>query len=577
SGNYRWLRSKSVAQPITEIFLKICDAVAYAHAEGVVHLDLKPANIQIDEYGQVLVCDWGLARRLESDQQELGLDDDDVFEGHSQVKNTLDGRIKGSPGYMAPEQVNNEFGSRSVRTDIYSLGAMLYAMLTGQSPVESDDLQEIIDKTLKGEIIPPVQLKPELVIPNSLNAVCLKALSLQPQQRYSSVAQLSDEIRAYTAGFVTKAEDAGMWILVKKYIQRHRTVSLVSLASLLIIGALLLFFVISLNTEKNIAQVAREQAEISNKKALTLVDELNVEKVERRKASKSAAAEYYKTAQIKYRWDKYESALQAIKHVVALDPDFKEAWDLLARLYFGKLDFQKVIDSSNNGSMGKEDKWLREQAQLSLRITKGELPAADYIYNLRHRLIDSELNILYLHRQMFRTMTRLYPLEDRWEFARRSYQFYHSQGVRKRPFVFDKKKVGDLFSLSLTGNKGNLLTIVLRGLPLVELDLSNTSTRALKDLVGMPLKRLDISATWVKNISYLAKMPIEELNLANTRVVDLLPLKNTPLRKLVLGGEAISLVPLKSCKKLEKLIIPRDVYSETLLKKYGLWDKVEYR
>ena len=111
-----------------EIFLKICDAISYAHSKGVIHLDLKPANVQIGKFGEVTVCDWGLARKLESqlDSGEMKL---------SRLKqkltgNTHDGHIKGTPGYMAPEQIDNEYGLKSEKTDVFSLGSLLYIFLT---------------------------------------------------------------------------------------------------------------------------------------------------------------------------------------------------------------------------------------------------------------------------------------------------------------------------------------------------------------------------------------------------------------------------------------------------------------
>ena len=97
---------------LLDIFLKTCNAIAYAHAQGILHLDIKPENIQINDYGEVILIDWGLA---------WNLNEENIWD---------DGLIKGTPGYMAPEQIRSETDVFSPLTDIYALGALLYSILT---------------------------------------------------------------------------------------------------------------------------------------------------------------------------------------------------------------------------------------------------------------------------------------------------------------------------------------------------------------------------------------------------------------------------------------------------------------
>ena len=134
------LKQDSQSLTITEIldiYLKVCDAIAYAHDRGVVHLDLKPDNIQIDDFGDLRVCDWGLAQILDGhDDVHYQMPDLEKY-SFSQVDlncKTLDGYIKGSPGFMAPEQTGIYKHSKSVYTDTYSLTCILYALLTLEVP-----------------------------------------------------------------------------------------------------------------------------------------------------------------------------------------------------------------------------------------------------------------------------------------------------------------------------------------------------------------------------------------------------------------------------------------------------------
>jgi serine/threonine protein kinase len=193
---------------LMEIFLKICDAIAYAHSKGIIHLDLKPDNIQIDDYGEVLVCDWGLAKVM--DQPE----DIDSFESNldPDVYNdvTIDGYIKGTPNYMAPEQIKIDLSTKNQKTDIYALGGILYTLLCLKAPHESTNVEDILTETLTGKIdLPSNRNEQNRIVPPSLEAVTLKAMARNAENRYHSVPELSQEIYKWMEGFATDAEEAG--------------------------------------------------------------------------------------------------------------------------------------------------------------------------------------------------------------------------------------------------------------------------------------------------------------------------------------------------------------------------------
>ena len=242
------------------IFLKVCDAVAYAHSKGIIHLDLKPENIQVGDFGEVLVCDWGLAKVLEApeDITEATVDLDPCL--YNDV--TLDGCIKGTPGYMAPEQVNPDLGSKNQQTDIYALGGILYSLLCLKAPFESDTLEGVLKNTLKGKLqLPSERSVSERYIPLSLEAVAMKALEMNPKDRYQTVTELREEINKWMGGFATEAENASfaksLWLLLK----RHKTVS--ALLFVIFISSILAVYKIRQNEK---IALANEQKAIENEK-----------------------------------------------------------------------------------------------------------------------------------------------------------------------------------------------------------------------------------------------------------------------------------------------------------------------
>ena len=129
------------------VFLKVCDAVSYAHSNGIVHLDLKPENIQISAHGEVLICDWGLAKVVDLFKDESNpLLDNEAFYKADQLQHTLYGYIKGTPGFLSPEQAKGNKAEKSYSSDIYSLGAILYNILTKKIPIQSPSLDRVLEK-----------------------------------------------------------------------------------------------------------------------------------------------------------------------------------------------------------------------------------------------------------------------------------------------------------------------------------------------------------------------------------------------------------------------------------------------
>jgi serine/threonine protein kinase len=156
-------------------FVAVCNAVAYAHSRGVLHRDLKPGNVMLGPYGETLVVDWGLAkvvgRPAGGDGASEGTLRPPSAEGSAP---TQVGAAVGTPAYMSPEQAAGKVEELGPASDIYSLGATLYCLLTGKAPVEGQDAGEILRRVQRGDFAPPRAVKPG--VPRALEAVCIKAM-----------------------------------------------------------------------------------------------------------------------------------------------------------------------------------------------------------------------------------------------------------------------------------------------------------------------------------------------------------------------------------------------------------------
>jgi serine/threonine-protein kinase len=176
-------------------FIDVCNAVDYAHSRGVIHRDLKPANIIMGKHGETLVVDWGLAKAVGRADPSIG--ERTVAPGSSGTEETLPGCTLGTPAYMSPEQARGELSKLGARSDVYSLGATLYCVLTGKPPFEAEDLGAVLRAAEKGRFRPPTQLEPS--IERALEAICLKAMATRPEERYATARAVADDLERWMA------------------------------------------------------------------------------------------------------------------------------------------------------------------------------------------------------------------------------------------------------------------------------------------------------------------------------------------------------------------------------------------
>ena len=179
-------------------FTDVCNAIEYAHSRGVLHRDIKPGNVIVGKHGETLVVDWGLAKPLGTTE-----DGSDPEEGPlspwsvSGSAKTLPGSVLGTPAFMSPEQAQGDLQRLGPRSDVYSLGATLYCLLAGRAPFDDLDVETVLRKVQRGEFPSLHELKPG--VPRSLEAICLTALALRPEDRYSSAQALADDVDRWLA------------------------------------------------------------------------------------------------------------------------------------------------------------------------------------------------------------------------------------------------------------------------------------------------------------------------------------------------------------------------------------------
>ena len=217
---------------------KICSAVAYAHEEGVVHRDLKPGNVLLDEDGEPHVTDFGLAKRIEV-EAEL----------------TTTGQVLGTPSYMPPEQAQGDTGKIGPPSDVYALGAVLYAVLCGRPPFQAASALDTLRQVAEQEPISLRQLNPS--VDSDLETIALKCLEKDPVKRYASAAQLGDDLSRYLEGVPIEARPVGPLERGWRWCRRNRLV--VSLAA-----ACLLTLIAGFATSTWLAVQATRQARIAS-------------------------------------------------------------------------------------------------------------------------------------------------------------------------------------------------------------------------------------------------------------------------------------------------------------------------
>ena len=246
----------------------VCNAIDFAHSRGVIHRDLKPANIMLGEYGESLVVDWGMAKvllRAAADKSEQidGIASEESSSPAASVAveaGTQENTIFGTPHYMSPEQAAGQISRLGVVSDVYSLGATLYQLLTGKKPFSGETLPRILAAVQHGEFVAPRRIIP--AIPRSLEAICFKAMATLPEDRYTSARQLGDDLEHWLADEPVLAYVDSWATKALRFARRHRAWVQAATVGVLMVAVISTVSVAVINE-------ARQRAEINEAKAIT--------------------------------------------------------------------------------------------------------------------------------------------------------------------------------------------------------------------------------------------------------------------------------------------------------------------
>lgn len=527
-----------------DYFLKVCDAIAYAHSKSVLHLDLKPDNIQIGEYGDLVVCDWGLANILAENCDENMLQFY-TFNPFDKESVTIDGMIKGTPGYMAPEQASFKKAKKNVGTDIFSLGAILYNILCYEKPFKGHDVKEVMKRTCEGDYLLPSKI--EASVPKALEAICQKAMQVNVEDRYTSVIELQNEVLNYRQGFATDAENASFIKLMKLWIYRNKMISAFSGFTALLIVIFTYIYLEKVNLEKE--------------NALQLAKNVSLENEFHRKMGRDSAPRFLERAQMAYSSFELDDATNFSDSAVDLNPELTEAWQLKAELHFIKEEFLQALKAVSHTPNQKFLSLCERFAQIKADDTQ-KLKIQDLIELIRitKEMKFTQLNIRFIRHKANTEM----DLETRLQFALQATLIMNQ--TDKINFNFDPISK----HLDLSNNANLSSAISFQNFPCLSTDLSKTNISDFSAVRNQDITALDVSSTEIGTLHSLnsAHKSLRKLNISNTNIRSLMPIKNRLIEELDISWTPVNKVSdLKNLPNLKNLTIHHNQFSRGQIKK----------
>lgn len=493
---------------LLDIFLKVCDAVAFSHAHGVIHLDLKPENIQVSQYGEVLLCDWGLARILGSKIKNEKFESYMLNEEYRDNK-TLDGFIKGSPGYMAPEQVNKDQGDKDEKTDIYALGGLLYYILTGKTTVDSGDLESKLKRILDGNIPTPTSLKP---VPYSLEVVCMKALATKKEERYQNASEMIKDIRSYLNGFAPTSENPGFAKQSALFYKRNKKACHTALVFMIILFGSGIFYTL-------------------------LLQKANIEKS---KLNNELEEKVISVANNAYKNSDFEHAYSLLKSINTNEVIETKAYIQLIFQNFEEVE--KLLSAMQNSNLYKTNTFLQKSA------INGRLSTDKLIEVLNLTYFDKSLKVNFFK-------YHLAHFSDQKEKLLLIPKLMESEnGILNLNYSYKKTADGIAVDVSNNPRMRKFQWLKYFG-NVTEIDISNTNLSMYKGLANLPLKKLKSVNVPISSLHWLPAETIEEIDIRGTLIQSLEAIHKFIALKTLIVSPEFPKEPLKKVPKHVKLII----------------------
>ncbi len=507
------------------IFLKVCNAIDYAHSKGVIHLDLKPSNVIVGDFGDVHVLDWGLSTLVthlgepaEAPVAWHSMDDVSLEDGQTLTR-YLEGSAKrrdrknvvgGTPGYMSPEQAQGTPADIDFRTDVYMLGALLYEILCHHCPVEGATVKESLQKTVRGGFPDPGRRSPGLRIPPALSAIAMKALATAPDERYPNVAALIQDMLQYQDGYATIAENPTFFTHAALLVKRHKmAVGLITASSMLIAAIL----------ANSFASIRR-----SERIALNALAELQVKNDYIAATARKVAPDYLNLMAREEKDYAFDAAEQALDTALAFDPALETGWMWKGKMLLCQQRFPEAwsILAGNHGHPVQHDAaalTLAKKYKDSGSVPDSAIPqlVADFkshnvaggIPRLFHHLNTAPFDPASRFPAIAEALRLLNPrigeLKIQWAASGAGWQI----DLANNPDLEDLTPLCGLRIAALdVGDSGTVDLNPVAGSALRELRLAGTPLTHLFDIDEFAgLEILDLGGTRIRNLGNIVKYP----------------------------------------------------------------------
>ncbi|HOZ49873.1 MAG TPA: protein kinase [Candidatus Hydrogenedentes bacterium] len=349
-------------------FVDVCQAIAYAHSRGIIHRDIKPGNVMVGEFGETVVLDWGLAKnKAAQDVHEQGFRDslEAAHKGSEmEVHKTVYGRAVGTPAYMPPEQAEGRLNEVDEQSDVYSLGGLLYELLTGRPPFEGENVYTIIWRVMSEE--PESITSREPKAPPELCAICRRAMHKDKAARYASAKALADEVQRFLSGALVQTYEYRTFELIRRFFRRYKAIfatAAIAAVALVLTGVVSYVRVVE---ERDAALAAREKEQQAREAEERARRESELAREEEHEARQLAERESYRSSVLLAQRNIEDGLFERARKALWATPEDKRNWEwgyLLGRCYqdvytFSEHDDRIVdLDLSPDGSRFATASW----------------------------------------------------------------------------------------------------------------------------------------------------------------------------------------------------------------------------